>query len=79
MGLIFVPDTVVEVVGLLAGGPVGQALVEAKEYFPRPMLEAAKSLVGDWAYLGKAWGVGLFWLVVCTAIGLYGFYKKEIK
>jgi len=78
-GLVFVLDTVVEVVGLLAGGPVGQTLLKVKEYFPRPMLEAAKSVVGDWAYLGRACLVGLFWVVVCTAAGLYGFRKKEIK
>jgi len=79
VGLIYVLDTVVELVGLLTGGPVGQTLLKVCKYLPRPMLEAAKSVVGDWAYLGQACLVGLFWVVVCTAIGLYGFQKKEIK
>ena len=65
-------ETIFDVAGLLAGGPVGDALLTICRYFPRNMLDGAKAVVGDWMYLGKAWLVGAFWVAVCTAIGLYG-------
>ena len=79
VGIVFVLETIFDVAGLLAGGPVGDALLTICRYFPRNMLDGAKAVVGDWMYLGKAWLVGAFWVAVCTAIGLYGFRKKEIK
>ena len=79
VGIVFVLETFLGVAGLLIRGPVGELLIKVVEYFPRPMLDAASSVVGDWGYLGKAWLVGLFWLVACTAIGLSGFNRKEIK
>ena len=79
VGIIFVLNTVVEIAGLLIEGNVGEFLLKSCSYFPLPMLGAANSLVGDWNYLGKACGVGLFWLVVSTAAGMYGFNRKEIK
>lgn len=72
-------DTIVELIGIFLGGPVGRTLLKICGYFPGPMLGAAKSSVGDWAFLGQAWAVGLFWLAVSTAVGLYGFSRKEIK
>lgn len=79
MGIVFTLDTVVQLAGILIRGPVGRALMDAYWWFPGPVLGAAKGSVGDWAFLGKAWIVGAFWLVACTAIGLYGFKRKEIK
>lgn len=79
VGIIFVLDTIVEVAGLLIQGRLGELLLKLCVFFPRPMLETARTMVGDWAYLGKAWLVGLFWLVASTAVGLYVFHKKEIK
>ena len=79
VGIVFVLEAIFDVAGLLAGGPVGDVLLTICRYFPRNMLDGAKAVVGDWMYLGKAWLVGAFWVVVCTAIGLYGFRKKEIK
>lgn len=79
VGIVFVLETIVELVGLLAGGGVGKLLLTIHPYFPRTMLDGAKAVVGDMAYLGKAWLVGAFWLIVCTAVGLYGFHRKEIK
>lgn len=79
VGLVFVLDNVVEIMGLLMGGPAGEMLRKASDYFPRSMLELAKSVVGDPVYLGQAWIVGALWMVVCTAVGLYGFHRKEIK
>ena len=79
VGIVFVLETIFDVAGLLAGGPVGDALLTICRYFPRNMLDGAKAVVGDWMYLGKAWLVSAFWVAVCTAIGLYGFRKKEIK
>lgn len=79
MGIIFGLGTVVELMGYLIPGGAGEALLKAHEHFPGPMLDAAGTVVGDWAFLGKAWIVGVFWLVVSTVIGLYGFQRKEIK
>ena len=79
VGIVFVLETIVELVGLLAGGGVGKLLLTIHPYFPRTMLDGAKAVVGDMGYLGRAWIVGAFWVIVCTAVGLYGFRRKEIK
>lgn len=79
VGIVFVLETVIGLAGLFAGGPVGDALITLAGYFPRNMLEGAKEVVGNMTYMGQAWLVGVFWVAVSTAIGLYGFRKKEIK
>lgn len=79
VGIVFVLEAFVDLAGLLVRGPVGNALLKAVPYFPVRMLNGAKAVVGDMAYLGWAWIVGAFWVAVCTAIGLYGFHRKEIK
>lgn len=79
VGLIFVAPSIVEVAGLLLEGGIGELLLKVHAYFPNNMLYNAKAVVGDMGYLGKVWLVGAFWVVVCTAVGLYGFHKKEIK
>lgn len=79
MGLVFVLDGVLELIGLLVRGRVGDILLKICEYLPRPLLDSVKSTVGDWNYMGRAWLVGAFWLAACTAVGLYGFNRKEIK
>ena len=79
VGLIFVAPSVVEVAGLLLDGGIGELLLKVHAYFPNTMLSNVKAVVGDPVYLGQSWLVGAFWVVVCTAIGLYGFHRKEIK
>ena len=79
VGIVFVLENIVEVAGMLIQGGVGEALLKAVPYFPGRMLSGAKSVVGDLGYLGMAWIVGAFWVAVCTAAGLYGFHRKEIK
>ena len=79
VGIVFVLETIVDLAGLIIRGPVGEALLRAVPYFPVRMLNEAKAVVGDMGYLGRAWLVGAFWVAVCTAIGLYGFNRKEIK
>lgn len=79
VGIVFVLDTFLSVTGLLVQGGLGNLLVKVSGYFPRPMLDTAKAVVGDPVYLGQAWLVGAFWVAACTAIGLYGFHRKEIK
>ena len=79
VGIVFVLEAMVDLAGLLIGGPVGETLLKAVPYFPVRMLSEAKSVVGDMGYLGRAWIVGAFWVIVCTAVGLYGFHRKEIK
>ena len=79
VGIILMLESILQVIGALAGGAVWDILSKICAYLPRPMLEAAKSTVGDWSYMGRAWLVGVFWLAACTAVGLYGFNRKEIK
>ncbi len=79
VGIVFVLESVLEVAGLLLEGGAGQMLLKAVPYFPVRMLNEAKAVVGDWSYLGQAWLVGAFWVIVSTAVGLYGFYRKELK
>lgn len=79
VGMIFASNAFIELTGLIIQGGVGRTLLKIYEHLPSPMLETAKSVVGDPVFLGKAWIVGLFWVAACTAIGLYGFYRKEIK
>jgi ABC-type transport system involved in multi-copper enzyme maturation permease subunit len=79
VGIMFVLETILDAAGLLIGGGVGRLLLEVVQYFPVRMLSEAKAVVGDPVYLGQAWLVGAFWVAVCTAVGLYGFKKKEIK
>lgn len=79
VGVVFVLNSVLEVMGLIIGGSAGKLLLKVIQYFPGPMLNGAKSVVGNWEYLGQAWIVGAFWVAVCTAVGLYGFHRKEIK
>ncbi|MBD5133567.1 MAG: ABC transporter permease subunit [Clostridiales bacterium] len=79
VGIVFMLNGILQIIGALSGGTVWDILSKICTYLPNPMLGAARSVVGDLAYLGRAWMVGAFWLVACTAIGLYGFNKKEIK
>lgn len=79
VGIVLALDSILQIMGLLVRGRTGDILLKICEYLPRPMLEGAKSVVGNWSYLSKAWVVGAFWVVACTAIGLYGFKRKEIK
>lgn len=80
MILIFSLATIVQLVGIFIQNHVlSQLLMNAYNYFPNTMLTAAKSSVGSWAFLGRSWLVGAFWLAVCTAIGLFVFKRKEIK
>lgn len=79
VGIYMVLDTFVELAGLLLRGRTGELLLKIHEYMPGPMMSTAKSVVGDWGFLGKAWIVGLFWVAVSTAAGIWGFKRKEIK
>lgn len=79
VGLVFVLGPFIELMGYLIHKPMGDALLEISAHFPEPLMNGAGYVVGEWPYLGKAWLAGAFWLAVCTAIGLYGFHKKEIK
>ena len=82
LGLTMAGHTVIEVAGILCStysDPLGDALVQISRHMPGFMMGRAKEVIGDPVFLGKAWIVGVFWLVVCTAIGLYGFKRKEIK
>ena len=79
VGIIFMLGSTLELAGLFIGGGFGELLLKIVQYFPVPMLNGAKAVVGDMGYLGRAWLVGAFWVAVSTAAGLYGFSRKEIK
>lgn len=82
LGLTMAGHTVIEVAGILCStysDPLGDALVQISRHMPGFMMGRAKEVIGDPVFLGKAWIVGAFWLAACTAIGLSGFRKKEIK
>lgn len=79
VGVIFVLPSALELFGLFADGSLGELLLKAHEYFPTLVLDGAKAVVGDAVYMGRAWIVGAFWVALSTAVGLYGFYRKEIK
>lgn len=80
VGIVFVLEGVLEIVRALSyRSALGAVLDAILPYLPWPMLDGAKAVVGDWVYLGQAWLVGAAWVVACTAVGLYGFQKKEIK
>ena len=78
--LVFMLDSTIQLAGMLMGStPAARFLLDTYYYFPNPILGAAKGSVGSLAFLGRSWLVGAVWLAVCTAIGLYGFHRKEIK
>ena len=80
-GVFMLLPNVLELAALFAGldKPAGQALKTVYDHMPTVMADTAASVVGDWAYCGKAWLVGAVWLVLFTAVGLIGFRRKEIK
>ena len=77
--LMMMSNTVFEVMGILLPGPAGDVLIQISAHMPGSMLSAAPRMIGDPVFLGKAWLVGAFWVIAFTALGLYGFGKKEIK
>lgn len=79
VGIYMVLDTFVELAGLLVRGNLGSLLLKIHEYMPGTMMNTAKSVVGDWGFMGVAWIVGLFWVAASTAVGIWGFKRKEIK
>ena len=79
VGIVFMLESILQVIGALSGGRVWDILSKICAYLPQHMLETARSVVGDPVFLGEAWFVGLFWVAASTAIGLYAFNRKEIK
>lgn len=59
-------------------GPLGQVMAVLYQYLPTTLVGDASSVVGVWAFCGKAWLVGCVWLAVSTALGLWNFSRKEI-
>ena len=81
VGIFAVLPEIIQLAALFAGvgRPAGDALMTVYSHMPTVMADTAKELVGDWAYCGKAWIVGAVWFAVSTAVGLWGFHRKEIK
>ena len=72
--------TVIGVAGLFVGDTGLRPVLDfLHQHMPTVMLENAPYIAGDWAACGQAWIVGAIWLVVFTAIGLWGFRRKEIQ
>lgn len=82
LGVLTVPGVAFELTALLVSyrfPDVGRALVFLRDCMPGKVIEDASGAVGDWTFMGKSWLLGLIWIVVCSAIGLAGFQKKEIN
>ena len=76
----FALDTVIDIASkLFSGSLAGDILAKVLEYIPGIILSKSYALVGVWSFMGKAWTVGAFWIIVPTVLGLYFFHKKEIK
>lgn len=58
---------------------LGNVCMTIYNHTPAVMVDTIKEIAGDWAYCGKAWIVGAVWFAVSTAVGLWGFHRKEIK
>lgn len=69
-----------ELAGALTVATPAQPVIQfLHQYMPTVMLGNAPYIAGDWAACGQAWIVGAIWLAVFTAIGLWGFHRKEIQ
>lgn len=78
--VFYVSAYVLDLGALLCGNTaLGTALRTIYNYMPSTLLAKSSEVVGDWAFCGQTWLIGMLWLVVFTAIGLMGFQKKEIK
>lgn len=61
------------------GRPLGETLMAVYDHMPTVILSAAAKNPVDWAFCGRAWLTGAVWFVLFTAVGLWGFHRKEIK
>lgn len=82
LGVIAVPSAVFELSALLVGyrfPHVAQVLRFLKDCMPGEVITAATGAVGDWAFMGRSWLLGLIWVAAATGIGLAAFRRKEIN
>ena len=76
VGLVFVLETVVDVVGLLVGGGFGELLLNIRRHFPGFLMAAPRSLGGDGGRVGRGGLGGGCGVAALTAIGLFGGRRK---
>lgn len=79
LGIVGMLPNVIWVASAMVGEGLGDALMTVYKYMPSVMADASANMGMDWTYCGKAWIVGAVWLICFTALGLWGFQKKEIK
>lgn len=79
VGIFAVLPNVIWLASNMIRGSLGYALTAIYRHMPTVMANAAADGVGDWAWCGRAWIVGAVWCAAFTALGLFGFHKKEIK
>ena len=80
-GIMAVPPMVLDIMSLLTAveGGLREALLTLNSWMPQNMVAGAYKVVGDWGFMAKSWVLGLVWMGVCTALGLWAFHKKEIN
>ena len=80
-GIMAVPPMVLDIMSLLTAveGRLREALLTLNSWMPQNMVAGAYKVVGDWGFMAKSWVLGLVWMGVCTALGLWAFHKKEIN
>ncbi len=79
LGLFGILQGALELAAAIAGGTAGEIMIKICAYLPMPVGGNLPDVAGDWAYCGRAWLVGMVWLVGFTVLGLIGFRRKEIK
>lgn len=80
LGLAGLVPAGLDLMGILFGDTaLGQMARTLNALMPSTMLSTAVGVVGDWSFCLTAWGVGLVFLVVTTAFGLWRFHSREIN
>lgn len=81
VGVLAVVPTVLELAALLLYSPypnVAEGLLALQSCMPATVIGRAREVVGDWSFIGRSFLVGGVWIAATSAIGLFGFQKKEI-
>lgn len=76
VGIIVLPQTAFHLLALFTELKFFNTLAD---WMPNAIADAAQNHVGDWSFVAQSWTLGLAWIAVTTAIGLFCFRKKEIS
>lgn len=88
VALLLVPENASWLFGLMLDKPW---LLQLQSLMPVKLIDTARTVYGvklidnvrtilfDWGYVGRSWGMGAFWAVLSLTVGLIIFRKKEIS